>query len=143
VPARGKTPRGNETILYAEDYDTVRQFASLELRELGYTVLEGKSVKEALAVAHQYKGRIHLLLTDMILPDISGQELANVLTREMPGIKVLFTSGYTETQLAQRGLKVPTSALLEKPFMPETLAKKVREILGPPSENPAGNAGSK
>jgi CheY-like chemotaxis protein len=96
----------------------------------GYTVLEAHDGREALQVAAGYPGTVHLLLTDIVMPDLSGKELAVELTRRLPGLKVLFMSGYTDDAVVRHGALEGDIAFLPKPFGPLELARKVRQVLG-------------
>ncbi len=128
-PGDDSIPRGSETILLTEDEQIVREVASHVLRELGYTVLETSGGKEALVVARQYIGKIDLLLTDVVMPVMSGNELAGRIKAIRPDIKVLFCSGYTDDAIVHLGVLDHTIAFLQKPFAPSSLARKVREVL--------------
>jgi CheY-like chemotaxis protein len=123
-------PRGDETILLAEDEPAVRDLAARVLRGQGYTVLEASDGVEALRVAEQaHDARIDLLLTDVVMPRMGGGALAEQLSAMRPGIKVLFVSGYTEDAI-RLGSQLATGAqFLHKPFSPAALAQKVRNIL--------------
>jgi len=121
--------RGTETILLVEDEESVRTLVSKVIRSLGYTVLEGRHGEEALAVAREHDGAIHLLLTDVVLPGMSGPELAKRLAPERHEMKVLFMSGYTDDAILHHGVRDANAAYLQKPFSPEALASKVRSLL--------------
>jgi two-component system cell cycle sensor histidine kinase/response regulator CckA len=122
--------QGTETILLAEDEITVRDLAAQSLRQQGYTVLEAADGLEALDLAQsQPKKEIHLLLTDMIMPRLGGANLAEQLRAARPKIKVLFMSGYTDSTIIRYGLPKTGSAFLQKPFSPQRLVQKVREVL--------------
>jgi len=121
--------RGKETVLLVEDEMTVRQFTGRVLRKLGYTVLEAANGEEALRVAAEYEGDIHLLLTDMVMPLLSGKPLADLLRRRQPALKLLFMSGYTNDGITQNNFLAVDIAFLQKPFSSEQLARKVREVL--------------
>jgi two-component system, cell cycle sensor histidine kinase and response regulator CckA len=123
-------PMGNETVLLAEDEEGVRSLTASVLGQLGYQVLQAGDGEEAVAVARAYRGEIHLLLTDIVMPKRNGNELAADIRRDRPAIKVLFSSGYTGDVVAQQGALDPTVPFLQKPFTPRTLAVKVREALG-------------
>jgi PAS domain S-box-containing protein len=124
-------PRGTETILLVEDEASVRRLSIRVLRQQGYTVLEATHGAEALRLAQEQAGRdIHLLLTDMVMPQMGGQELAKRLTHLYPKLKVLFISGYIETTVPQSGLLDPSANFLQKPFTPQALIHKVRAVLG-------------
>jgi CheY-like chemotaxis protein len=118
-----------ETVLVAEDERAVRALASRILRKRGYQVLEASDGAEALEVARQHEGEINLLLTDIVMPVMGGRELAEQLLTLRPTAKVLFMSGYMDDALLQRGVEQGVGRLLEKPFTPDDLAVKVREVL--------------
>ena len=125
----GSLPRGTETILVAEDEPSVRSVAVRILRGLGYTVLETGNGDQALRVAQKHQGQIQLLLTDVVMPRMDGQELATRLRVVHPSIKVVFVSGYTEDGTIRRGVLEEGVAFLQKPFTALSLAQKVREVL--------------
>ena len=120
---------GTETILLVEDEPGVRQLVREMLHQLGYTILEAGSGAEALRIFAQHQGRIDLLLTDVIMPHMSGRDLAERLRTVRPALKVLYISGYTDDMLAHHGVLEPNVYLLPKPFAPDELAKKLREVL--------------
>jgi PAS domain S-box-containing protein len=120
---------GNETVLLVEDEPSVRGLAARVLRKQGYNVLEAVNGGEALQLAETYSGRIDLLLTDVVMPQIGGKELYDQLKPLRADLKVLFTSGYTETAIVQQGNLPPGVAFLQKPFSPIFLTHKVRELL--------------
>jgi PAS domain S-box-containing protein len=120
---------GTETILLVEDEVNVRLVACKFLKKHGYTVLEVGHPKEALQLCQQDNHQIDLLITDVIMPDMSGRELAEQLTRSYPNLKVLYISGYANDALSQYGVIGSGIAFLEKPFSSESLAHKVRETL--------------
>ena len=126
---RRVAPRGAETVLLAEDDDTVRRFTRLALETQGYVVLEGAGGDEALRVARAHPGPIHLLVTDVVMPGMGGRELAESLRVRHPGLKVLFVSGYTDDAVVRHGIVEATDAFLHKPFTPLALARKVRAVL--------------
>jgi two-component system, cell cycle sensor histidine kinase and response regulator CckA len=121
-------PRGNETILLAEDEQRVRGVTAKVLARLGYKVLEAGDGQEALEVAKEYTGEIHLLLTDIMMPRMSGRELAERLGRDRGALKVLLSSGYSDDPISQVTLDASTP-FLQKPFTPRSLAIKIREVL--------------
>lgn len=123
--------RGKETILLAEDQAELRKLAEVILQSYGYKVLEAANGPEALLKSHNYTEPIHLLLTDVILPGMSGRELAEQLTPLRPHMKVLYMSGYAANIIAQRGILDEGVEYLSKPFAPGDLAQKVRRVLGP------------
>ncbi len=123
---------GTETILVAEDQPDLRWMICQYLQELGYSVLETKDGTDAAALAEQYKGRIDVLLTDVVMPGMRGPEVAKRLASARPGIKVIYMSGYTEGGFesgAEEQLG-ETASLLQKPFRLDHLASKIREVLG-------------
>jgi hypothetical protein len=124
--------RGSETILLVEDQPEVRTLAVSALRKCGYTVHSAANGAEALATSRQAGGAIHLLVTDVIMPGMNGREVAGKLREERPDLRVLFMSGYTANAIAHRGVLDAGMDYLQKPFTPELLTAKVREVLGPP-----------
>jgi PAS domain S-box-containing protein len=121
--------RGNETILLAEDEDTVRQTARQILTARGYRVLEAADGAEAIEVAAAHDGEIHLLMTDVVMPNMGGGELARRLVRERPGIRVLFVSGYAADERVREGVADASVRFLQKPFTVEALASAVRTAI--------------
>ncbi len=130
-PAR-TAPRGTETVLVVEDQDEVRGLTTTILRGYGYHVLEAANGAEALRLCESFRGAIHLLVTDVVMPGMNGRELANRLNAVRPETKVLFTSGYTANVISKQGVLDPGVAFLPKPFLPDGLASKVREVIGEP-----------
>ena len=122
-------PRGRETVLVVEDEPLVRKMGVKILSRLGYSVLEAGSGEEALALVEQHEGRISLLFTDVVMPGINGRQLADKLSVIRPEIKVLYASGYSEDVIATHGVLDEGIAFLGKPYSPQSLAKKVREVL--------------
>ncbi|MBZ5515556.1 MAG: response regulator [Acidobacteriia bacterium] len=122
--------RGWETVLLVEDEDAVRHLICNILAARGYKVLEARSGKEALSLCKRQAGPLHLLLTDLVMPEMDGRELASRLGPRYPAMKVLYISGYTNGALAHNGVLAPDAAYLQKPFTPDALAQKVREVLG-------------
>jgi PAS domain S-box-containing protein len=121
--------RGSETVLLVEDEDGVRQLAREYLEASGYTVMEAADGRKALEMAETNAGPIHLLMTDVVMPGVSGRELAERIEKLRPGIKVLFMSGYTDQAVVHHGILENDAVLLQKPFTLATLAEKLREIL--------------
>ena len=121
--------RGSETILLVEDEQIVRSLARRVLSQQGYTVLEAPAGLEALAVSNAHPGDIHLLLTDVVMPGIGGRELARQLAARRPRARVLYLSGYSDDAIVSHGLLDPGTFFLQKPFTPQALTRKVREVL--------------
>jgi CheY-like chemotaxis protein len=122
-------PVGQETILLVETDESVRDLARRLLRGQGYTVLEARNGQEALLVSAHHNGPVHLLLTDMVMPGLSGQALADELAQTRPELKILFSLGYPELGIDQHNSLEPSVAFLRKPFSPMTLALRVRQVL--------------
>jgi CheY-like chemotaxis protein len=120
---------GTETVLIVEDEEVVRDLAGRTLREFGYTVLEARQGVEALALVQQNGRKLDLVLTDLAMPEMGGRELASRLAALAPGLPILYMSGYTGDDIEARGLLPPGSPLQPKPFTPEMLAAKVRQLL--------------
>jgi two-component system cell cycle sensor histidine kinase/response regulator CckA len=120
---------GVETVLLVEDEEVVREMAMEILQECGYQVLQAKDGNEALLLARQHAGEIHLMLTDVVMPRMSGRELTEQLTPLRPDIKVLYMSGYTDDAIVHHGVLEEGTAFIGKPFSMEALARKVRETL--------------
>ncbi len=134
--AQGPTRSGDslpaaatETVLLVEDDPSIRTLAKRVLEERGYRVLEADSGKDALERVHREKGPIHLLLTDLVMPDMGGTELASRLQDKHPTIRVLFMSGYTDDGVVRNGLLESGRAFLQKPFTPTMLVRKIRDVL--------------
>ncbi len=121
-----------KTILLAEDSASLREMAREYLASLGYVVLEAASGREALQKAKEFDGPIHLLLTDVVMPEMSGPELARHMMALRPEIKVIFTSGYTNDAIARQGVLDPAVAFIQKPYRPKALALKIQEVLAVP-----------
>ncbi len=139
VPAPEAEPvKGSETILLVEDEETVRALAREVLQEAGFHVLEAQHGTEALTLSGQYEGPIHLLVTDVVMPQMGGRVLADRLIVERPGLKVLYMSGYTDNAIVHQGVLDKGTVFLHKPFSPTVLARKVRELLDAPRCNSAG-----
>jgi CheY-like chemotaxis protein len=129
-PAAVPAMRGNETILVVEDQAEVREYAAVALGAYGYRVIEAASAEEALLRCERERGCINLVLTDVVMPNISGRELADRLEKLHPEMKVLFMSGYAADIVGLHGMSEQGAVLIEKPFLPEQLATKIREVLG-------------
>jgi two-component system cell cycle sensor histidine kinase/response regulator CckA len=121
---------GGETILVVEDEKAVRDLTVRILQQLGYTILTASSGAEALEISATHEGHIHLLLTDVVMPNMSGRQLADHLQLSRPQTKVLFLSGYTENTVVHHGVLDAGVDFLPKPFSRENLSKKLREVLG-------------
>jgi CheY-like chemotaxis protein len=126
---RGRPVSGLETILVVEDEEVVRSLVVGLLKANGYKVLEAGRVDDALSACLRHRGPIHLVLTDVVLPHMSGLELADRLKPLFPGIRVLYMSGYTQDVVASYGVVEPGTTLLQKPFSLDALASKVRDVL--------------
>jgi two-component system, cell cycle sensor histidine kinase and response regulator CckA len=120
---------GNETVLLVEDEDSVRDVARAILRRNGYHVIPTRNAREALLVCEHHADAIHMLLTDVVMPEMSGTDLAARVRKIRPETRVLFMSGYTDESVARHGVLEPEIAFLQKPITPKTLARKVREVL--------------
>jgi two-component system, cell cycle sensor histidine kinase and response regulator CckA len=123
-------PRGVETVLLVEDDDEVRRLLKDALEQYGYTVLEAPNGGAALLICERYPGSIHLLVTDVVMPHLDGHRVAERLRGIRAGMKVLFISGYTEHVVTNQDPTHPESGFLAKPFTPDSLARKVREVIG-------------
>jgi len=128
-PLEVKSPPGTETVLLVEDDQGVRRIAREFLKMKGYRVLEAGNANEAIRIARESTGPIHLLLTDIVMPGLKGEELVERITSILPGVKVLYMSAYTEDAIVNLGILAPGTNFIEKPFGPEDLAQKVREVL--------------
>ncbi len=135
--AREQLPRGSETILLVEDEAGVRTLAKTILQTHGYTVLDAAQGKDAFLLSGQHEGLIHLMVTDMVMPEMSGREVADRLKPLRPNMKVLFMSGFTDKAMVHHGELDRGMAFLQKPFTPQTLARKVREVLDAPTKGMA------
>jgi two-component system cell cycle sensor histidine kinase/response regulator CckA len=124
------TRRGSETVLLVEDDEPLRTLAREILSIQGYTVLDAISPSEALRLADVHPGPIHLLLTDVVMPQMNGRQVADHLLAARPGLKVLFMSGYTDAAIVEHGVLEPGTHFLQKPFTPDGLSRRVREVLG-------------
>ncbi len=121
--------RGSKTVLLVEDEDAVRALARAILQHHGYKVLEARQGDEAIAVCNQYQAEIHLLATDVVMPSMSGRELAEKLLATRPNMKVLYLSGYMDDAVVRHGVLTTAVPFLQKPYTPSGLAKKVRDVL--------------
>lgn len=130
--------KGTETILLAEDEEAVRNLVRVSLQTAGYTVLEATNGGDALLLAQSYQGPIHLMITDVVMPKMSGRELVEQLTELRPSMRILYMSGYTDDAIVHHGTLEEGVPFIEKPFSPDALTRKVREVL----DSPAGDQAS-
>jgi CheY-like chemotaxis protein len=130
--------RAGETILVVEDEASVRYMMKRALERVGYRVIDAGSASDALDLLTQYTGDISLVLTDVVMPGQSGRDLADRVVGLIPDIRVLFTSGYTDGDIARRGLLEPGAAFIQKPFTTDALVRAVRERLEA-ANRPAGS----
>jgi CheY-like chemotaxis protein len=121
--------RSRETLLLVEDDERLRVLALRILQSRGYTVLMAVDGAEALRVAAKHDGPIHLVLSDVVMPGMSGRLLCERLTASRPSLKLLFMSGYTDDDVMRRGIIERRTSFLQKPFTPDQLAGKIREVL--------------
>jgi PAS domain S-box-containing protein len=122
--------RGDETLLLVEDEDALRDALASFLRKLGYTVLTADSGHDALLKAKNHGAKLNLLITDVVMPKMSGRELSQQMESLFPDLKTIYMSGYTDDSLVRHGVKEAGSAFIQKPFNLESLAHKVREVIG-------------
>jgi PAS domain S-box-containing protein len=130
IPSVANGPvRGTETVLLVEDEVSLREWVKRVLASCGYQVLVAGNGREALEVCNQHRGPIHLLLADVVMPQMGGQELAEQLRPQQPGMRVLFMSGYADEEIARHGVSAERTALLAKPFTLDELTQTVRIVL--------------
>jgi PAS domain S-box-containing protein len=138
-PQTRDLPRGEETVLIVEDEPGVRAIVSDTLRQHGYTTLQARHGIEALLLGNQRKEPLHLLITDVVMPQMNGREVAEQLRPVHPEMKVLYMSGYTDDAVVRHGILQSETAFLQKPFTSKALARKVRDVLdkgAPPRSSP-------
>lgn len=135
-----RLPQGVETVLLAEDEDGMRELAHLVLEAGGYKVLSARDGAEAVQLSQAHADVIHLLLTDVVMPKMSGRQLSDILMLTRPHMKVLYMSGHTDDAIMRHGIRDAGANFLPKPFTPVALVKKVREVLDSASEPPAREA---
>jgi CheY-like chemotaxis protein len=129
--------QGSETVLIVEGKDEVRAAMGSSLEMRGYAVLKACHGKEAVVICRRHAGPIHLLLTDIVMPQMTGPELVQRVSLVHPETKVLYLSGYTSDALNRRNMTEPSTAFLQKPFTPDALARRVRAVLdAPPHPRP-------
>jgi two-component system cell cycle sensor histidine kinase/response regulator CckA len=121
------------TVLLVEDDESLRELIREILQANGYEVLEAEDPMKAIETVERHQGPIHLLLTDILMPGMNGPVLAQRVRDRRPDVRVLYMSGHTEDSVAQSGLVEPGALLISKPFTQESLARKLREALGPRS----------
>jgi two-component system cell cycle sensor histidine kinase/response regulator CckA len=124
------TLRGSETILVVEDEESVRELVQRVLEHFGYRIMTAGTPGEALEIANMETRPIHLLVSDVIMPQMSGSTLASKIVSTNPGMRILYMSGYTDDAIVHHGVLNRDTPFLQKPFTPEALARKVREVLG-------------
>jgi len=130
----GMSPRpsetsGTETLLIVENESAIRALLQVALSRNGYTVLTAESGRKALELVRNHTGAIHLLITDVIMPDMDGPELVRHLSTIRPDTRTLFMSGYMDNTLGERGILATNANFIQKPFSPRAIAQRVREIL--------------
>jgi CheY-like chemotaxis protein len=123
-------PHGNGTLLVVEDEEAIRRVIVQTLSECGYTVLDAGSPREAIPIGEHYDGRIDLLITDLVMPDMNGVKMAEIIRRARPDMPVIYISGYPERVLAHGRLNDDDTSLMLKPFSPQTIAEHVSKVLG-------------
>ncbi len=128
-PARPQAARGEETLLLVEDEAAVLQLSRRILERAGFTVLTARTPREAIEISARFEERVDLLVTDVMLPEMSGKELRERIQRTRPGIPCLFTSGYTADIIATRGVLEENLHFIGKPFSVDAFIAKVREVL--------------
>ncbi|HEY1534156.1 MAG TPA: ATP-binding protein, partial [Polyangiaceae bacterium] len=129
LKARSVAKSGNETVLIVEDEDGIRALTARILRNAGYTVLAAENGGEALALVEKHTGKVDLLLTDVVMPQMSGRQIAERLASIQPGLKVLYMSGYTDEIIDHHGVLDAGMRLIGKPFVAADMTRKVRAVL--------------
>ena len=126
---KSQVSRGHETIMLVEDEPAVRKIVRISLESFGYEILEASCGAEAMTIAKAFSGKIDLLLSDVVMPEMSGVSLFDELRRLIPGIRAVFMSGYTDDTLLRAGIQQGSETLLQKPFSSESLQRTIREKL--------------
>jgi len=129
TPLEAARPRGTETILLVEDDEQVRESTRRMLASLGYHVIVAEGGARAFALMHRHQGELHLLITDVVMPKLSGRKVVEELRQRRPGLKALYLSGYTDEAIVRNGVLEAGIPFLQKPFSVDALARKVREVL--------------
>lgn len=130
---------GSETVLVAEDEDSLRRLIRETLEHHGYKVLEATDGKNALRLIADYREPIHLLVTDLVMPHMSGRELAEQVSSDRPDIRILYISGYSDDAIVRHGILDTHGVFLQKPFSPQVLARKIRQVLAGQSDTRSSN----
>ncbi|MGO9022256.1 MAG: ATP-binding protein [Syntrophobacteraceae bacterium] len=125
----GERPTGTETVLLAEDDEAMLNLGKVILEDLGYTVIAAQTPVQAIHLAQDYPGDIHLLITDVVMPEMNGRELAKQLRTSRPNLKCLYMSGYTADVIAHRGILDEGVGFIQKPFLSDDFTEKVRQVL--------------
>ena len=128
-PSDGRPPRGSETVLLVEDEPAVREMTQAALQRHGYTVLPAASGAEALQIARTNHGAINVVLTDVVMPGMSGPQLVERLREGQPRLAAVFMSGYTSDAVLRHGIETGEADFLQKPFSTSALAAKLRQVL--------------
>ncbi|MGC2476527.1 MAG: PAS domain S-box protein, partial [Candidatus Sulfotelmatobacter sp.] len=134
-------PMGAETILLVEDEPSLRELSRQLLASMGYTVVAAASPAEAIRISSRWRGPIHLLLTDVVMPGMNGRELADLLSATYPKMKVLYVSGHPDSVVVEYALVKPGVAFLQRPFTRDALAKKINEVLGSAADRSRNHPG--
>lgn len=129
MPSESELRKGTETVLLVEDEEAVRKLAKEILEMQGYTVLAAQAGDQALQLCKRHDGPIHLLITDVVMPGMSGRELVERLSGKRPHLKVLYMSGYTDDAIVRHGILEAVTNFIQKPFAPDVLCHKVQDVL--------------
>jgi CheY-like chemotaxis protein len=122
----------NQTVLLVDDEEDIRELATLTLEEQGYRILSAPNAQEAIVLAEKHAGEISALVTDVIMPGMTGVQLAGVLSRIIPGLRVLFVSGHSNETITEQTLAETHASYLQKPYFGDALATKLAEVLTTP-----------